>query len=345
MRRACERAPALVAIALLAAACAGRTALHAEDLPSAPIAIVYRDPETAKRYAELLGRKKSDSGGAGIMRVEDLPKLLGRNEGDLFHQTAGRLALLDPPSAKVTPLDIAPRGTDAPRWSPDHTRLGFVHWNEGVPESRIWDRATGDVVRVDLGGDPVAGAAPGPGGRVAAVRAESGRGATNLRIWILEPGQPPRALSPGPADSSPTWSPDGRQVVFVRRTPEEGDTIAALDLDAPEDSAPRTLARGSGPAFTPDGAWIVYAANTHKGARLFRMRPDGSGKLRLGREVNDQTTESQPAVSPDGSYVAYVAETTSIDDKTSTKLLRVRRFDGSADRELLGDGEASVPSW
>lgn len=335
----------LLGAAALAAGCSGTAALRDDELPSAPLAIVYRDPETAARQAELLGRKQTRSRTGGIARVQDIAKLAGRTEGDLFRQTAGRLALLDLPTAKVTPLDVAPRGADAPRWSPDRTQLAFVHWNEGVPETRIWNRGSGTVDRVLLGDDPVVGAAPGPGGRIAAVRAQAAGGSASLRVWILAPGAPPRVASPGPTDTAPVWSPDGSLLVYVHRTREEGDTVAAIGFDDPEGTPPRTLARGAGPVFTPDGAWIVYAASTRNGPRLFKMRPDGSGKIRLGQDVNDQTSESQPAVSPDGRYVAYVAEQRSFDDKGTKKLLRIRRFDGSADREVLGDGEVSVPSW
>jgi len=335
----------LLVAAALVAGCGKTATLREDELPSAPLAIVYRDPETAAKHAELLGRKDTRSRTGGIVRMQDIAKLVGRTDGDLFRQTSGRLALLDLPTAKVTPVDVAPRGADAPRWSTDRSKLAFVHWNEGVPETRVWDRASGTVVRVRLGDDPVVGAAPGPGGSIAAVRARSEASGATLRVWILPPGARPRVVSPGPTDTAPTWSPDGSTVVFVHRTPEQGDTVAAVGVDDPDGTPPRILGRGTGPVFTPDGAWIVYAARTHNGPRLFKMRPDGSGKLRLGRDVNDQTSETQPAVSPDGHYVAYVAETRSYDDKGSKKLLRVRRFDGSADREILGDGEVSVPSW
>ena len=78
--------------------------------------------------------------------------------------------------------------------------------------------------------------------------------------------------------------------------------IAVRDIDAPSE-APRIVARGTDPVFTPDGAWIVYSAIGAKGNRLFRVRPDGVGPHADRRGQGPMRTH--PAVSPDGAYVAY----------------------------------------
>jgi Tol biopolymer transport system component len=333
----------LLAATWLAGGCSGSSVLHEADLPSAPLAIVYRDPETARRRAEALGRDKKETA-AGIARIDDVAKLVGRRSVDLFAETSGRLALLDLTTEKVTPLDVAPRGADYPRWSPDHRQLAFVYWKDGTPETHLYDRASGTVRRLQIGDEALVGAAPGPDGRIAVVCVRP-RPKPSLRVWVLEVDGGARPVSAGPADGAPAWSPDGSLLVYVQRTEGEGDTIVAIDSDAPAGAPARTLARGNGPAFTPDGAWIVYAATTPHGPRLFKMRPDGSGKLRLGRGVNDDTNEIMPTVSPDGVYVAYVGEGKSPEGKVLSQQLRVRRFDGTADGEVLGEGEASVPSW
>ena len=66
------------------------------------------------------------------------------------------------------------------------------------------------------------------------------------------------------------------------------------------------------------------------------MRPDGSARMAVGKGVLD---ESQPAVAPDGSSIVYVANSTGLDQ------LFVRRFDGTGDRLLFGDGAVAHPVW
>jgi Tol biopolymer transport system component len=100
------------------------------------------------------------------------------------------------------------------------------------------------------------------------------------------------------------------------------------------------MARGRDPVFTSDGAWVVYSQQHHGQWRLWRMRPDGSGKGAIGSPGTSETyDEIRPAVSPDGRFLVYVSL------ENQRERLRIRRFDGSGDRPLLQAGDASDPVW
>ena len=92
---------------------------------------------------------------------------------------------------------------------------------------------------------------------------------------------------------------------------------------------------GRDPDFSSDG-WIVYSAPFRRSWKLYRLRPDGSARAPVGRELLE---EEQPAVSPDGKLVLYVAETEHRAD------LYLRRMDGSGDRILFQNGDATFPTW
>jgi TolB protein len=98
------------------------------------------------------------------------------------------------------------------------------------------------------------------------------------------------------------------------------------------------IARGKDPAFAPSGDWIVYSAQQRGRWRLWRMRPDGSGKLPLGEGTLD---EHEPSVSPDGRFVAFVGQ----EKDSARERLFVRAFDGRGDRALLEREEATQPTW
>jgi Tol biopolymer transport system component len=124
--------------------------------------------------------------------------------------------------------------------------------------------------------------------------------------------------------------------VYETRAP---DGLPAIALLQPLEGTPKILARGRDPVFSPDGQWIVYSQRLAAGQRLWKMRPDGSGRLALGEAPPDIGEERHPAVSPDGRYVVYVAA------REGRHALRIRRMDGGGDREFFEAGDGLMPVW
>ncbi len=76
-----------------------------------------------------------------------------------------------------------------------------------------------------------------------------------------------------------------------------------------------------GPAFSGNGNWAAYRAETDSGARLFRVNVD-NGRTRI---VSGNLAGSGPAISSDGSKIAFFA----VDPATS--VYAAYRWDGSTD--------------
>jgi Tol biopolymer transport system component len=84
-------------------------------------------------------------------------------------------------------------------------------------------------------------------------------------------------------NTDPAWSPDGRNVVFTRSSPEVG---LILFLVAASGGEARMLTDGkAGNDSSPDwgpGGWIAFERSTsEKHTDLFLIRPDGSRVRRL----------------------------------------------------------------
>src|SRR3990172_660589 len=97
----------------------------------------------------------------------------------------------------------------------------------------------------------------------------------------------PRQITFVPAnDFAPTWSPDGRSIVYVSDQ-AGGWNLWIVD---PEGRSPRALTVGnlqySNPVFTPDGASIAVASDrgaaTRGGADLWLIGRGGTQGRRLG---------------------------------------------------------------
>ncbi len=153
----------------------------------------------------------------------------------------------------------------------------------------------------------------------------------NYEIYVMNPdGSNVARLTnnPGAADASPTWSPDGKQIAYVRGSDPagSGDEIYVMNADG---SNVRRLTnnsvRDSWLAWSPDGTKIAYESNED----VYVMNSDGSNPQRL----TNYPAHSIPAWSPDGTKIAFLR-----DSQTW-----VMNADGSNQTAFLIGGDATYP--
>jgi Tol biopolymer transport system component len=341
---------ALLAGALFAG-CASWGGIPDRELPEQAIAIYYRTPAEARERVEAARREAPPVSAEGPTVVgskaylradaDAVDRLLAHAFGDrdADEPHLGRLALLDPRSGDVAFVEGALRGAVPQSWSRDRSALLFAQ--PTAPGSRDvqifeWNAAERTVRRVTNGPPIHSQACYGPDARIVVTAIEVGADRATSRIRVSASGgrAPWTDLSEGPADHSPSCAPDGSAVAFASARDRARSEIRVVA--APFDAAVRVLAPGRDPRFADTGGWIVYTAASGRGARLFRIRADGSGRAPIGDGAGG---EGWPTASPDGKLVAYVAS------EASGSRLLVRRFDGSGDRILLASGEGEHPVW
>jgi hypothetical protein len=144
------------------------------------------------------------------------------------------------------------------------------------------------------------------GNHIAAfVRRERGR---NLAFFNVLAGKLEREVPfPGiDQELSPSYSPDGKKVVFSGVANGSFD-IYAYDLASGSvTNATRDSAYDSAPTYSPDGKWIYYSSTTGTFAKIFRVdatNPSVKEQVTFG-DWNDEDA----FVSPDGARLYFTSD-------------------------------------
>jgi Tol biopolymer transport system component len=167
---------------------------------------------------------------------------------------------------------------------------------------------------------------------------------TGLDIWIkqLDTGPFTRLTFSG-RDRRPTWSPDGREVAFVRDNSRGGssDVYARAADGGGSDRRLAHLDRAiQEVTWSPDGRWLLVRTDNSQA---------GNGDIVAVRVTGDSTvmpiavsqfTELQPALSPDERWVAYVS------NDAGRNEVYVRPFpSGDGSHWQISNGGGGSPAW
>jgi hypothetical protein len=157
-------------------------------------------------------------------------------------------------------------------------------------------------------------------------------------LHVIDPdGSGDTALTAGTGVLQPSYSADGRQIVYTRNP--DRDTAREIFVVGSDGSGRTRLTNNtvgeSNPSFSPDGQRIVFVSGARSSA-VFAMNADGSGApTRLGDSSFDLDSGGHPSFSPDGQKIVYYAQSA----------IHVMNADGSGDVELVSQDARSDPSF
>jgi len=136
----------------------------------------------------------------------------------------------------------------SPTWSPDGRRLAFVSDRSGSPQIWLASLSTGDLKRVSRGGY-VTSPDWSPLGETLLYAKQVSASAFVIVRHDLDTNQVTRLTSADVSSESPTFSADGRYVVFQRRG---GDKVPRLWIMHADGSHARPISTPEYPMFAPD---------------------------------------------------------------------------------------------
>jgi Tol biopolymer transport system component len=239
-----------------------------------------------------------------------------------FVDDRGSVFTINPDGTDTKPL-VLPGGVP-PRWSPDGRRISVAEDNpQGHLSVGLADPDGHNYVQFDSP-DPtleLAGMAWSPDGSRLAAEAWDGTDVTRNGIYTVrasDGGDLIRVTScpKGCHDIPGDYSPDGRQIVFIRQQlPDEADTtLMVVNVDG-SNARPITDQKVGGGRWSPDGKTILTDAD----GSLLLVPLDG-GKTTKVEIAADATLKAfAGSWSPDGEWIVFSAR-----NETSVDLYIVR---------------------
>jgi Tol biopolymer transport system component/DNA-binding winged helix-turn-helix (wHTH) protein len=166
---------------------------------------------------------------------------------------------------------------------------------------------------------------------------------TAILVQTTEPAQPRILTSPpeGAWDTNPEWSPSGREIAFLRRSPGEDCRIMAVQASGGEPRVLGSCDPHNRPTFdwTPDGNGLVFSSPMsgagEPGLRLLDLATGRWHAIDYGATADD--VDTAPRFSPDGKWIAFVRNTPLGD------LWRIPSGGGTAER--LTHQRAELRGW
>jgi Tol biopolymer transport system component len=244
-----------------------------------------------------------------------------------------------------------------PDWAPDGSRIAFARCSPAVcsiytvrPTARDLRRLSPRCPRTrprlcKNDHDP----AYSPDGRHIAFwrgNAEKANGGLMLMVGDAQLKHVHR-LGPGYA---PTWSPDGKRLVFLARTKNsQALYVSNADGSGRHRITPSGLPAGDQPDWSPDGTRILFLSGRADHGNLFTIRPDGTGLRQLThyKTSGEKLTKVQAgSYSPDGQSIVFATVVGAVNPPGATlddvfvmtadgtdirPVTRARNWDGSPD--------------
>ncbi|HEY3449205.1 MAG TPA: Tol-Pal system beta propeller repeat protein TolB [Myxococcales bacterium] len=226
-----------------------------------------------------------------------------------------------------------------PAWSADGTRLIYTGYGSGTPDLWSFDfRTTKASLIFHRSSALVTGGCYSQDGRRIAFAMSEDDG--NSHLWLADAnGENAKRLTDGfGINSSPTFSPDGKQLAFVSN---RAGTPQIYVMPAEGGPAKRLTFQGNynqTPDWSPRGDLIVFTARDER--NVFDIFTVDAATGKIARLTQDQGNNEEPTFSPNGRLIAFTST------RAGSGQLFVMSADGNFQRQMTNGKEpVYTPAW
>ena len=209
-----------------------------------------------------------------------------------------------------------------PSWSPDGKRIVFSSGRHGPDEIYVMDADGHNPQRLTNNGHDDRDPSWSPDGKQIAFSSSRAhphviQGWFTSEIYVMDAdgNNPQRLTNNGHDDYSPSWSPDGKRIIFSSEMAghfKGGQTtheIYVMDTDGGnQQRLTENLFNDWYPSWSPDGKRIAFSSDREGNFgnfEIYVMDTDGGNQRRL---TNNPQYDGSPSWSPDGKQITFVSE-------------------------------------
>jgi TolB protein len=240
-----------------------------------------------------------------------------------------RLAIMDQDGANVRYLSDGKAIVLTPRFSPNRQEITYMSYESGQPRVYLLQIETGQ--RELVGNFPGMTFAPrfSPDGQKVIMSLMRDDGNSNIFAMDLRSRATTRLTDSIAIDTSPSYSPDGSQIVFTSDR-GGGSGRSQIYVMGADGSNPHRISFGDGvystPVWSPRGDLIAFTKQSAGQFQIGVMRTDGSGE----RILSTGFQQEGPTWAPNGRVLMFFR-----DSGGGPKLISV---------DLTGRNEQSIPT-
>lgn len=222
-----------------------------------------------------------------------------------------------------------------PSWAPDNSKLAFVSYRP-KPEVTIYSYIDGSRIPFPMFNTFASTPAISPDGTEVVFALRTPRGDSDLFISKLD-GSARRNITNNPAlDTSPTWSPSGRQIAYISGIPGQ---INICDSDG--SNVRKIIKEGGdadGVAWSPNGKWLAFHWKPRLSTNYDLFIVDvSSGAIR--QLTSDSGSNEYPSWAPDGRHLVFQS------NRSGGYQIYIMLLEGTELRMITNQGSNTSPAW